>query len=452
VTVGSSVNAWDIAGYTYLHLFGLLRRNLEYVLELDAVAKMLEGQGGEACRKVADHDEVLLDFLHVTRALLSEDVPVLALESIAAQFEKSWRSHVPLWSIVEEIRALSEVKTALPGVDASYSLLPVSQRLENLLLARVFESDAEPFLAIEPEFCQQVLAEVRRKVQQVDFAVAVVVRDVRLRGSVRRLVRLEFPYLFVVAQAELDAGWESRVAQTIDYEGDMPPLRLERVQPGSAGPNTDVVAPKGAAETLALWLEVLEETRPRLVKMARSRFTIEQVAAAVECLARSGIPVADLSLVLDGLLSVRSVLGYAVGSVIVFPAGLGIASQHAVRKVEDLSMAERAETARQGIARVISHRYAPGGNLKCLLLDPDIERIVADPAQIQDKDVRNRIIEAIREEWGRLEEPGCVLLTSTEVRAKLEELLQGRCGALAVIAYQDLSPELNVTPLARVAW
>jgi flagellar biosynthesis component FlhA len=452
VTAGPGVVAWDVPGYVYLHLYGCLRRNLDSVLELDALARMVEGAGTDACKELAQDDDRLLDFLHVARVLLSEDVPLLPLETVVAQFQKSWRPNGPLCRVVEEIRSLPELKATLPGADASYRLLPISQDLEDLLMVRVFDSETEPFLAIEPEVCQQVLAAVRRQVSNLEYTAAVVVRASKLRGLLRRLVRLEFPNLFVIAQGELEPTWESRVALTIEYDSPVPlRLRLERNEGGSAR-TTYPHLPEAATETVTAWLDLLEESRPRLVKLARQRFSGGQLAAAVECLSKSGVPVGNLALVLDGLLSVRSVLGYSLRSVIVFAPGLGILSQDTARSMEELSIAELAEAARQAMTSVISYRYAPQGNLRCLLVHPDIEGALSDPSQAEDEDVLRRLIEAVRKEWGLLKDPGCVLLTAIEVRSKLEEILRGPCDGLAVVAYQDLSPHLNVTPLARVNW
>ena len=63
------------------------------------------------------------------------------------------------------------------------------------------------------------------------------------------------------------------------------------------------------------------------------------------------------------------------------------------------------------------------------------------------------IRKAVREEVGSLpptaQNP--VILTSTAVRRKLRRMLVHEFPRLAVLSYQELSPDMNIQPLARIS-
>jgi type III secretion protein V len=45
-----------------------------------------------------------------------------------------------------------------------------------------------------------------------------------------------------------------------------------------------------------------------------------------------------------------------------------------------------------------------------------------------------------------------VILTTIEVRKKLRNFIERDFPQLAVLCYQELAPELNVQPIARITW
>ena len=79
--------------------------------------------------------------------------------------------------------------------------------------------DSESYLALEPEDTQRCLKLVREKINsRPDLKpVALLVENGAIRRFVRRLVELEFPYLFVLSREELLSVVEDRVAGEIEW-------------------------------------------------------------------------------------------------------------------------------------------------------------------------------------------------------------------------------------------
>jgi type III secretion protein V len=108
--------------------------------------------------------------------------------------------------------------------------------------------------------------------------------------------------------------------------------------------------------------------------------------------------------------------------------------------------------ARTGLKRYLSHKYTRGQNtLLVYLLDPDFD---AQLAAAGDNDALTGAIRAaVREELGAapatLQSP--VILTTTTLRARLRRLLAPEFPRLAVLCYEELSPDLNIQPLARLS-
>jgi type III secretion protein V len=113
-----------------------------------------------------------------------------------------------------------------------------------------------------------------------------------------------------------------------------------------------------------------------------------------------------------------------------------------------------AEAARRALRRHIGHRCAGGGPLMALLLDPRAEGTVrealAGEALALDPEVAARLLDALDHELGA-HAALPVVLASADVRRALRGLVAPRFPGLAVLAYEDLPPELPVRPVGRLA-
>jgi type III secretion protein V len=96
------------------------------------------------------------------------------------------------------------------------------------------------------------------------------------------------------------------------------------------------------------------------------------------------------------------------------------------------------------------------------LLDPEIERMLSPHPVLGTgeqrrtelaESARDKILEALRDEVGAypLSASAPVILTTIDVRPALRDLIAHEFPRLPVLAYQELSPEMNIQPIARIS-
>ena len=120
------------------------------------------------------------------------------------------------------------------------------------------------------------------------------------------------------------------------------------------------------------------------------------------------------------------------------------------------------EYVRNALKRYISHKYTRGGNtLVVYLLDPQIEETVRTSIQhtqsgsylALEPEITQEILGAVRAEVGNLpptaQNP--VILTTMEIRRYFRKLVELEFPHLAVLSYQELSPDMNIQPIARIS-
>jgi len=120
------------------------------------------------------------------------------------------------------------------------------------------------------------------------------------------------------------------------------------------------------------------------------------------------------------------------------------------------------EYVRNALKRYISHKYTRGGNtLVVYLLDPQIEETVRGSIQhtqsgsylALEPEITQEILTSVRNEVGNLpptaQNP--VILTTMEIRRYFRKLVELEFPHLAVLSYQELSPDMNIQPIARIS-
>ncbi len=121
------------------------------------------------------------------------------------------------------------------------------------------------------------------------------------------------------------------------------------------------------------------------------------------------------------------------------------------------------EHVRASMKRYISHKYTRGSNtLVVYLLDPQIEEAIraaikhtsAGSHLALEPDLAQEIISAVRHECGHLpptaQRP--LILTAMDIRRYVRKLLEYEfMPPFSVVSYQELSPELNIQPVARIS-
>jgi type III secretion protein V len=121
------------------------------------------------------------------------------------------------------------------------------------------------------------------------------------------------------------------------------------------------------------------------------------------------------------------------------------------------------EYVRSSLKRYISYRYTEGREvLYVYLLDPEIEDVIRAAIRPRttigsffslDPSIAQDILAAMRREIGDLpptaQKP--VIITDIELRRFVRKMVELEFPTLAVISYQELTPEMNVQPVGRIS-
>jgi flagellar biosynthesis component FlhA len=211
---------WDSLEYPLRHLEIVITRNLPEVIGHQEFVRTLAARLPEAVEEVCADGSFLTDLVMVMRAFLAEQVTIAPLATILVEFRCLRETGIPLVEIGEKLRSLELVRAVLPANAAYHSYISVNSAYEQMIAECIENRGSQPVLAMEPAVCQDALAAVRQDVSGITTWAAMVVENAAIRPYVRKLVELEFPYLWVLSRAELlpaQAQPEKFIA-TIEWE------------------------------------------------------------------------------------------------------------------------------------------------------------------------------------------------------------------------------------------
>ena len=195
---------------------------------------------------------------------------------------------------------------------------------------------------------------------------------------------------------------------------------------------------------------------PALVQPALQRYSIATITNVLRHLLAEEISIRNLRGILECLLCADGSSDVDLDRFIVFSANAEpLAFDPQGRAVTNLPASVLAGHVRTWLKRYISNKYTGGsGTLSVYLLDRNLEqRLRQLPERPLTPDESSRLIEAVRKGLApRTADAHAVLLTNFDVRATARAVLRDAFPMLSVLSYQELSPELNISPIARVAW
>ncbi len=203
-----------------------------------------------------------------------------------------------------------------------------------------------------------------------------------------------------------------------------------------------------------LYLARLGSAFPTLVRAIDERFDRGLITGVLRGLIEEEISIRDARGIMEGLLAVQGVSSVDHGRYIVFdPFTERRCPVPAGRTLEDLRAPEYAEAARGALRDFISHKHTQGASsLLCFLVDPAIEAELQQPEPLTPSR-RREIIRAVYEEAGG--RPGWssqpVILTTVSARKRMRRLVEAEFPELPVLSYQELRPDMNIQPIARIS-
>lgn len=184
------------------------------------------------------------------------------------------------------------------------------------------------------------------------------------------------------------------------------------------------------------YLDFISRGMPKLVESVIDKvITIHQFTDVLQRLVQEGISVRDTKTILDAL------------------SEWGRIEKDPVLLTEHIRAAMR---------RYISFRYANGSDtLFVYLLDPEIEDVIRGAIRRTqtgsflslDPTIAHDILDAIRREIAdqppTAQQP--VIVTDMELRRFVRKMVEIEFPNLAVLSYQELTPELNIQPIGRIS-
>lgn len=207
------------------------------------------------------------------------------------------------------------------------------------------------------------------------------------------------------------------------------------------------------AGTRAL-LDQLNQVFPELVQAARHRFPEVRLTGVLRKLLEEECSIRNLRAVLEHLIDFDPIRVDA-SKTIVFDDRLTVPENLPATRIESVS--NLVSTVRCGLKKYLSHKAIAGrSTLPVFLIDPEMEAMVVSASvalppndalpPAEEERFRNALHEQVQLSGDQI-----AILTTVEVRPLLASLLRTQYPRMRVLAYQELSPEMNIQPIARIA-
>lgn len=205
-------------------------------------------------------------------------------------------------------------------------------------------------------------------------------------------------------------------------------------------------------------LNSLAQAFPALVDTVNSKYDPFMITWILRDLLDEEISIRDLRTILDYLLLADGTTNVDTNKYIVFiPEGIHLIHSYPDKKeLEDLISSDYADYIRSAAQkRYLPDKYTRGGNtLVVYLLDPQIEDKIRESVMGSlSNDERDEILKAVYREMETLPPTTSspVILTAYDIRRPFRKMIEVEFPYLAVLCYQELSPDLNIQPIARIS-
>ena len=204
--------------------------------------------------------------------------------------------------------------------------------------------------------------------------------------------------------------------------------------------------------TVSTQLDLLKQSCPRLVADALAIYSIELLTQTFRQLLAEEISLRNMRRILQALIDCDYVVTDET-KLIVFDPRLTTPTAPPVTWLHH--PVHLAAAIRTNLKQYLSHKYTRGqSTLVVYLLDQEIEKSLVSETNEQTMNAvtAQRILAAVREELHTLPPAATIpaILTTTGARSVLRKILADVFPRLPVLAYQELSPEMNIQPLARI--
>ncbi|MFI1395798.1 FHIPEP family type III secretion protein [Streptomyces sp. NPDC020681] len=194
-----------LSPYDFLlrHLRQAVLADTSWLHEAD-IAATLEERWADPLNPVADLP-ILADFTTVVRAMLDDGVPVVAMEVLLDAYRVARDRGENIDEAIQSLRVLPGVRPQLPGNSPRGELVRLGDDLERILRSALVDAGDQHVVVLNARDAYTVLDVLRQEFEdrRPDERRTLLTTDPLVRRYLRLLVRTEFPWLHVIADAEL---------------------------------------------------------------------------------------------------------------------------------------------------------------------------------------------------------------------------------------------------------
>ena len=205
-------------------------------------------------------------------------------------------------------------------------------------------------------------------------------------------------------------------------------------------------------------LSSLEQAFPILIKKIREHFDGDMLVQILRGLLQEEISIRDLRKILDCLLSANMTLSDDHGDIslskhiLFFHNASSPVLTHRARRFYQLTPTDYISHVRTELKQYISHKYTRSQNtLIVYLIDPQTESRLLQPKPLTASE-KDSLLNSFQTEVDSLPSTATnpVVLTTLQIRHLLRQEIFHDFPNLAVLSYHELSPDMNIQPIARI--
>jgi type III secretion protein V len=221
-------------------------------------------------------------------------------------------------------------------------------------------------------------------------------------------------------------AWEVPIAQGALPEGDVPPQLAEAVRQAL---RRHAALFFGTQEASTL-LTRLGQDMPDIVKEATRMLPLPRLAEVLRRLLEEEVAIRNMRDILESI------------------------AEAGQREKDPYALTELSRIA---LKRQLCHRVAPDGQLRAVLLTPDLEEMIRQAIHVSNgaqhlaldpataRQLTSGLVAAVN-----LYQPGAVL-AAVDIRRHVRKLIEHECFETPVLSYHELMPTLQLEPVGRVS-
>jgi type III secretion protein V len=208
----AGLTTWDAAEYLFLVLHAVLWRMASSFLDIDVTHHLvdsLEGMAPDRVNEIVPNIMSWFELTDVLQHLVDEEISIGDMRCILDVLSQRESKMIDTAALTERVRhAMCRQITAkfAPG-RSSLPVFLLDPEIDVLVSRAIQRTAVGPYLALEPQLADDLLAAIRVQVRSLGLRAAgvpILVTAVEIRRFIRNLVSVEFPAVHVLSRQDLE--------------------------------------------------------------------------------------------------------------------------------------------------------------------------------------------------------------------------------------------------------